>query len=402
MLDNDPAADHDLAADFATFCTRDAPQPEEWILLDADLPPGTHLALGTYTLATPTHTELIELSPLPKTAARDDEAGVLPPGPLQGAAFLRSAKPDQALVQGLRVRWPYGSTTDLKNWLPLYALLLWSPDITRAEAVFEVEPGRHIARTDGEPAIWESVFTTSDGQPHEYMRHHKQGMTLTDDQLAAFASFTGSVLERTLRILDLNVSKRDKVAKAARRLQRAGQHLVRAAHRTHGSAEYQTVSEYEQNEVVLLYVIALAALLADDENLDLSRKVRYRAAALFGSGDERERVSRIVKTTYDTRSKYAHGDDPGHVDIDELRRVTRQVILRWLILATDRPSSTSAPQMVSIPSDLDSASLSNIARHDLILGPLQTFFRKHPPADPPRDLASESFDGHPSAESRHT
>lgn len=101
------------------------------------------------------------MTPPPATPRRprcDDEAGPLPPGPLQEATFLRSTKPDQGLLQGLRFRWPYGSTTDLDNWLPLFTLLLWSPDITRAEAAFGVEPGRHIARTDGEPAVWESVY----------------------------------------------------------------------------------------------------------------------------------------------------------------------------------------------------------------------------------------------------
>lgn len=95
-------------------------------------------------------------------------------------------------------------------------------------------------------------------------------MTLTENQKTAFESFTTSVLEHAQHVVAANVSKRSKAAKAARRLERAGQHLVRAAHRTHGPADYHTVSEYERNEVILHYVIALEALLADEENLDLS------------------------------------------------------------------------------------------------------------------------------------
>src|SRR5882724_8585314 len=106
--------------------------------------------------------------------------------------------------------------------------------------------------------------------------------------------------------------------------------------------------------------------------------------------DERERVARLVKTAYEVRSKYAHGDDLGRdVDLDELRRVARQVILRWLVLATNRPDGKTPPEMGSIPRELDRASLSDAVRRELVLNPLRAFFQEHPPADPPNDLSTE-------------
>jgi hypothetical protein len=147
------------------------------------------------------------------------------------------------------------------------------------------------------------------------------------------------------------------------------------------------VSAYERNEVILHYVVALEALLADEGNLDLSRKVSYRAATLFGTDDERERVARLVKTAYEVRSKYAHGDDLGRdVDLDELRQVARQVVLRWLVLATNRSDGKVSPEMGSIPRELDRASLSDAVRRELVLKPLRAFFQEHPPADPERRL----------------
>src|SRR5262249_28882410 len=153
------------------------------------------------------------------------------------------------------------------------------------------------------------------GREEEYLLHRKQGVTVTEQELPAFTAFTVSITERAQRVLAHNPPGLSKNASAkprpklARRLERAGQHLVRAAHRTYGPAHHHEVSAYERHEVVLHYVIALEALLADEDNLDLSRKVTYRAATLFGTDDERERVAMLVKTAYDVRSKYAHGDD---------------------------------------------------------------------------------------------
>jgi hypothetical protein len=69
--------------------------------------------------------------------------------------------------------------------------------------------------------------------------------------MPVFGAFTASVIERIQRVLGVHQPKLSKPAKTARRLERAGQHLVRAAHRTHGPAEYQTVSAYERNEAIL-------------------------------------------------------------------------------------------------------------------------------------------------------
>jgi hypothetical protein len=395
VISGDSNGDHGLADDFAKFCSRGAPTSQDWILLDAELPAGTRVKLGDHNLETHTYEDLLKVHPLPTAAAIDSESGPMPPRPLGGAAFLRSVKPDRPLLKGLRLRWPFDSRIELENWLPLFALLLWSPGITRAEAVFEVEPGRRIALVDGQPALTEEVYTAADGQAEEYLRHHKQGITVDEDELPAFTAFTGSVVERTQCVLAHSRPGLSKTAsskprpKLARRLERAGQHLVRAGHRTHGPADDHEVSAYERHEVILHYVIALEALLADEDNLDLSRKVSYRAATLFGADDERERVAQLVKTAYGVRSKYAHGDDiEKDVDPDELRQVTRQVILRWLVLATSRPDGDTPPKAGTIPGELDRALLADTVRRAAVLKPLRAFFEANPSADPPSDLAT--------------
>lgn len=401
VISGDSSHDHGVAADFAEFCTRDVPVSEDWILLDADLPAGTCVELGGYGLEAPTYEDLLKVQPLPTVAAADNEGGPMPPWPLRGAAFLRTVQPDRPLLKGLRLRWPFESRIELENWLPLFALLLWSPGITRAEAVFEVEPGRRIALVDGRPTLTDEVYTAPNGQEEEYLQHHKQGITVTADEVPAFTAFTTSIIERTQRVLAHNRTDSKTAAskprpKLARRLERAGRHLVRAAHRTHGPAEYHEVSAYERDEVILHYVIAMEALLADENNLDLSRKVTYRAATLFGTDDERERVAELVKTAYDVRSKYAPGDDiEKDVDLDELRQVTRDVILRWLVLATSRPNGDTPQQAGTIPKELDRALLVDAVRRETILEPLRNFFEANPPADPPSDLLAKASPDEP-------
>lgn len=128
----------------------------------------------------------------------------MPPRPLSGAAFLRLILPDRPLVTGLRLLWTFDSRIELDHWLPLFALALWSPDVTRAEAVFEVEPGRRIALVDGQPVLTEEVMTASDGREEEYLLHRKQGITVTEQELPAFTAFTVSIAERAQRVLAHN------------------------------------------------------------------------------------------------------------------------------------------------------------------------------------------------------
>lgn len=144
------------------------------------------------------------------------------------------------------------------------------------------------------------------------------GPGLVEADISAFTDFTTAVLERVMSGL---VRKNKGGQKPARRLEAAATHVLRAAHRTHGPTSHYDIAAYELNEVLLHYVIAMEALLADEsDHLELSRKVQYRVATMFATDDERLTASKLVKEAYNTRSKYVHGDQVTAFDLDALRR----------------------------------------------------------------------------------
>lgn len=380
-----------IAAEFAAFCARPVPDSEDWILLDARMPPGLSVPIGDYTLETHSYDELLALHPLPCLTAADGDASLMPPA-LDGAAFLQQTRADSAGSAG----WRYfmndvlGSTLiEHENWVPLLALALWSPSITRAEAIYEVERGRYVFLGIGKPVLFPEEVDLPDGTVGEHLVHDTEGMYLSAAEVPAFTAFTATVVERVERVMaGLEGSKGRK--KLARRLQAASSHLLRAAHRTRGRDGHYIVSAYEVNEVLLHYVIAMEALLADDsDHLDLSRKVEYRAATLFDSDDERIRVGKLVKSAYQARSKYVHGDevDPD-LDLDALRETARQVLLRWLILASSGEDGPVESSQV-VPSLLDRATLSDQARREFALGPLREFFTATPTAAVPASSGTQ-------------
>jgi hypothetical protein len=391
-LDRDSSHDADLAREFARFVSCPAPPAEEWILLDARLPVGAQVPLGPYILQAPSHQDLLNLYPLPTACALSEDSVPLSPTLFAGAAFLCRPEDGQKPSRGHRNLFAWDTRIELEHWLPLLALHLWSAEATQAEAVYEVQAGRLVDFVDGAPSWTDESYDTPEGVVLAY-QHDRDGCTVTNEQLPAFQAFTSSVVDRINRVLAYDAAEQPrrirekKPGQLARRLRRAGKHLVRGAHRTSGP--FQTVSAYEQEEVLLHYVIAMEALLADDEQLDLNRKVQYRAAALFGTGEERQRVAALVKRAYHARSRYVHGDEikkTEEVDHEELRLIARQVILRFLVLATSRADGV-VPVGEVITNLLDNASLSQAVREEQVVAPLKEFFDANPAETRPGDLA---------------
>ncbi|MFB8141351.1 hypothetical protein [Streptomyces parvus] len=138
--------------------------------------------------------------------------------------------------------------------------------------------------------------------------------------------------------------------------------------------------EEDADEVTLHYVIAMEALLADEGQTDLSRKVKQRAAALWMTDPLRIQVAEVVGKAYTRRSKYAHGDDTRDIDAKELemlRRVAHGVMLRWLV--------TTVPTGLDLPLELDKTLLSDTARAAVVMEPLRAFFDVASPALLPSD-----------------
>ncbi|MET8944203.1 hypothetical protein ABZX30_11600 [Streptomyces sp. NPDC004542] len=367
----------DLAEEFKRFCMAPMPVVEDWILLDGSFPPGTCIDVGNYTLQTFTGAELHKLQPIPSL---DEllQPNPLPPRLLAGAAFLHrpdtEKKPDRT---GLRFPLLHTRPETL-FWKPLITLQLWCwDDVLRMEALYTVRRGREVHLSTGEATTRIDVYQGPQGEQEEVESHDIGTYTVAPEDTGRLASFCEAVSSRIDAITSETTKK--KPSKRSRRLSRAAQHLVRASHRTFGN---DFVWEEEAEEVVLHYVIAMEALLSDEQNLDLSRKVAYRAASLWMTDSDRLAVQKIVKNAYEIRSKYAHGDDTGEINaktLSELRSVALQVLLRWLI--------TTVPDL---PLHLDASQLSEEVRRLVVLEPLQQFFVTTPPAVLPRDFPMTS------------
>jgi hypothetical protein len=249
--------------------------------------------------------------------------------------------------------------------------------------MYEVDRGRRIDIVSGVPNLVPAFLMSEEGEVDDvYQKHDRLGMILDSEQTPAFTDFSAAVLERIDRVMAGSTGKPRGLKRLARRLQAAGTHLLRAAHRTRGPEGAHEVSAYEFNEVVLHYVIAMEALLADEhDHLDLSRKVQYRAATLFYTDEQRTSVAKLVSNAYAARSKYVHGDDVGEdeLDLGKLRKVAQSVLLRWLILAAGSAGRPVQDAQV-IPTLLDRATLSDEVRREQVLRPIEEFLTATPTA----------------------
>ncbi|MEV6358133.1 hypothetical protein [Streptomyces hydrogenans] len=358
-----------LAADFAAFCMNPAPVSQVWILLDVDLPSDTHVPLGEYTVRTMNARQLAELSPLPSARGfvRPCE---LDPELLAGAAFLCKAQPDVPLVRGGGLRIPgLDRRPERKHVDPLLTLQLWKPDEgIGTEAYFRVEPGRYSEKVSGS-VYTEPQFDAFGEEAGEC--HRTWGYRVLSSKADSFAGFCSSV-HGMIEAVRSGTTKKGKTAPSAVALGSAANRLVRASQRTM-SGMY--VDEAEADDVVLDYVVALEALLAQGPG-DLRRRTSQRGAALWPDDEDRLAVYRIIKAAYGRRSKYAHGDEQEPITAEELlqiRLTAFAVFLRWLVVTSAFGEDT--------PMLLDDSLLSAEKRHQ-VAATLDSFFLTSPPAGP--------------------
>ncbi|MCX4822820.1 hypothetical protein OG883_23565 [Streptomyces sp. NBC_01142] len=85
-----------VVAEFVAFCQSPLPVPEDWLLLDAQLPKDTVVSVGGYTLKTATAGDLRQPQALPAAQAVCAvlERSEMDPGFLNGATFLHRDDPD--------------------------------------------------------------------------------------------------------------------------------------------------------------------------------------------------------------------------------------------------------------------------------------------------------------------
>ncbi|WP_327188223.1 hypothetical protein [Streptomyces sp. NBC_01334] len=133
----------EVADSFVAFCTAPAPAVEDWLLLTGDLPEGTRILLGRYTLQTFTADELRQLGPIP--ALYDLQPGGLDLRLLAGAPFLHVPDPDRASDRSGAPWFDFtGPRPEARHWRALLPLILWSPELLHVDAVFDVERGREF------------------------------------------------------------------------------------------------------------------------------------------------------------------------------------------------------------------------------------------------------------------
>ncbi|MGW0316065.1 hypothetical protein [Streptomyces flavidovirens] len=383
----------EIADRFVAYCTAPAPASEDWLLLNADLPEGTRIPLGHYTLQTFTPDELRQMGPAP--AIHDLQPGKLDLRLLVGAPFLHARHPERKSTRGTRWFGAHGPRPEAQHWRALLPLILWNPEPLRVDAVFDVERGRRFGlRTHDVPT---TITVHGFGEDEEEVEVRDTGAFSVDPaEVPALNAFCLAVTARIEAVMAGESSNGVRKARA-RRLERAARHVLRAYQRTFS----HYVWPEEVDELHLDYVIALEALLASPKasHNDITTRFKERASALFLTPDIRERAGTAAAAAYKARSTYVHGDvvngPPDHADhrernkaqarweqeklheLHRLRRFTLQVTLRWLILTPS--NSTDLWKLVDDAADDD-------ARDKAVGEPLRAFFTATPPRRLPDDL----------------
>ncbi|MBC3842057.1 hypothetical protein GXW82_23310 [Streptacidiphilus sp. 4-A2] len=315
----------EVAAEFARFVTDPAPVCEDWLLLDAELPDDCRVPIGEWTLERVTQERLETLRPTGVLGQfRPFELGS---EHLQGAAFLHrktDRHPSRSFFRlPLMHARPHVQYAD-----PQVVMALWSPEPVHLDAIYSREGSQQTVNLHGGVPVEEQ---SSDGET--FWQQRTIGPFEVEDGLAfsIFCDRVGMLMAAARNEL----TKGKKATARAQRLGLAAEHLVQATHATYGN---HTVMDGMVEELVTHYVIALEALLSDGDSGDLARKVIQRTAALHLSDASRVGVAELAGRAYRARSHYAHGSPPpkdnpfGERDLVLLRKLTLQVMLRWLIL----------------------------------------------------------------------
>ncbi|MDT7847387.1 HEPN domain-containing protein [Streptomyces justiciae] len=371
----------DVADSFVAFCTAPAPAVEDWLLLTGDLPEGTRIDLGRYTLQAFTTDELRQLGPMP--ALYGIKPGGLDLQLLAGAPFVHVPDPDRASDRSGGHWFDFtGPRPEARHWRALLPLILWSPELLHVDAVFDVERGRDFGLHQNHVPTTLQIYEDRYGRQEETEVRELGNFHVTRAEVPRLQAFCTAVTAKIDAVMDGAASRRKLPKKRARRLERAARHLLQAHQRTH--SDY-SVWEQEADELHLDYVIALEALMAspnDDHAEGISERIRSRASAFFPTPALRDRVENMVQKAYSARSKYVHGDalkdqDESErlTDLRNLRLLVRQIVLRWLVLT---------PYDLGDLASLLDAAADGTGREHAIDEPLRAFFSATPPQDRPQ------------------
>ncbi|MEV5887538.1 hypothetical protein AB0L74_33710 [Streptomyces sp. NPDC052020] len=373
----------EVADSFVAFCTGPAPVPERWLLLNADLPRKTRIQLGQYTLQTFTLDELRQAVPMP--ALHGLWSRSLDLGLITDAPFLHVPDPGRKVTR--RPTWfdLTGPRAGAQHWQALLPMILWDSELLRVDSVFTVARGRRFDLNPKDVPTTIKIYSVPYGKEQESEVRDTGDFHVPEKDLPALTVFCTAISSKIDAVM-AGASHRLRILnRRARRLERAARHLLAAYQRTYTD---DTVWEVEADELHLDYVIALEALLISpkDDREGIANNIRSRASALFLTPERQKAVGDIVHRAYKARSTYVHGDviknQTEQEKLEELRALrllTRQIILRWLVLT---PSDTH-----DLAPLLDAAA-QGTGREEHIDRPLRAFFTTTPPSSPPADITA--------------
>lgn len=230
-----------------------------------------------------------------------------------------------------------------------------------------------------------AIYADPYGKEQEFEVCDTGDFYVPEKDLSALTAFCTAISSKIDAVMAGASHQRRIRNRRARRLERAARHLLAAYQRTYTD---DTVWEVEADELHLDYVIALEALLISphDNREGIANSTRSRVSALFLTPEHQKAVGDIVQRAYKARSTYVHGDvikdQTEQEKLEELRTLrllTRQIILRWLVLT---PSDTD-----DLAPLLDDAAQRTSCR-DRIGQPLRDFFTTTPPSSRPADIAA--------------
>ncbi|MDT0616331.1 HEPN domain-containing protein [Streptomyces lancefieldiae] len=293
----------EVANSFVAFCAAPAPAVENWLLLAGDLPDGTRIPLGRYTLQTFTVDELRQFGPMP--ALQGLQPGGLDLDLLAGAPFVHAQNPERAPDRRGTGWFDFtGPRPESRHWRALLPLILWSPETLHVDAVFDVQRGREFGLQQHQVPTTLLTYEDRYGRKAEAEVRELGSFCITQAEIPRLQAFCSAVSARINAVMD-GLTSPGLPGKRARRLERAARHLLQAYQRTHSDLG---VWEQETDELHLDYVIALEALMVSpkDKHEGISQRIRTRASALFPM-PLRERVEDMVQKSYSARSKYVHG-----------------------------------------------------------------------------------------------
>ncbi|MGW8354314.1 hypothetical protein [Streptomyces wedmorensis] len=376
----------EVADSFVAFCTGPAPVPERWLLLDADLPRGTRIPLGQYTLQTFTLDELRQAVPMP--AIHGLQPRSLDLDLIADAPFLHVPEPGRKVTR--RPTWfdLTGPRAEAQHWQALLPLVLWDSELLRVSSAFTVARGRRFDLHPKNVPTTIKIYEDSRGREQEFEVRDTGDFYVPARRLPALTGFCTAISAKIDAVMAGASHQRRIVNRRAGRLERTARHLLAAYQRTYTD---DTVWAVEADELHLDYVIALEALLIspNDERGGIANNIRSRASALFLTPEHQKQAGDIVQRAYSARSTYVHGDvirnqteqekQKKLKELRTLRLLTRQIILRWLVLT---PSDTE-----DLAPLLDDAAQCTSCRHR-IDQPLRDFFTTTPPSSLPADITA--------------